>query len=54
MAAEILGINMLDHIIITPNGNFYSYRRDGKIPNKYKGYELKEFVNSVGKNYSGS
>jgi DNA repair protein RadC len=52
MAAEILGINMLDHIIITPNNGFYSYRRDNKLPKRYKGYELNEFVSSLGKAYA--
>jgi DNA repair protein RadC len=54
MAAEIMGINMLDHIIITPKDNFYSYRQDGKIPNLYEGYELEEFVQSLSKNYNVS
>jgi len=53
MAAEILGINMLDHIIIAPKDNFYSYRREGKLPNKHKGYELKQFVKSLGESYAG-
>lgn len=26
-AGEILGIDILDHLIITPGGNYYSYRR---------------------------
>jgi hypothetical protein len=54
MAAEILGINMLDHIIITPTGNFYSYRQACKIPNQHNAYELEEFVQSLslGKDYA--
>ena len=51
MAAEILGINMLDHIIITPKENYYSYRQDGKLPIKHENYELEEFVESLGKPY---
>jgi DNA repair protein RadC len=51
MAAEIMGINMLDHIIITPKDNFYSYRHDGKLQAKYQTYELEEFAASLGKPY---
>jgi len=51
MTAEILGINMLDHIIITPKNGLYSYRREGRLPNKHKGYVLKKFVKSLGKAY---
>jgi hypothetical protein len=51
MAAEIMGINMLDHIIITPKDNFYSYRQDEKLQNKYQTYELEEFAASLGKTY---
>ena len=51
MAAEIMGINMLDHIIITPTDNFYSYRQEGKLPDKYQPYELEQFVASLGKPY---
>jgi DNA repair protein RadC len=47
MAAELLGINMLDHIIISPKGNFYSYSKDGKMPNNHQAYELEEFVHSL-------
>jgi DNA repair protein RadC len=49
MSAEILGINMLDHIIITPKNGFYSYRREGKLPIKHNGYVLKKFAKSMGK-----
>ena len=51
MAAEILGITMLDHIIITPKDNYYSYRQDGKLPTKHGNYELEEFVESISKTY---
>jgi DNA repair protein RadC len=51
MAAEIMGINMLDHIIITPGNNFYSYRQAGKMPEKYEDYELKEFAKSLANSY---
>ena len=52
MAAEILGINMLDHIIITSKENYYSYRQDGKLTSKHENYELEEFVESLGKTYA--
>ena len=32
-AAELLGFNFLDHIILSPTGRFYSYRTDGKLKN---------------------
>jgi DNA repair protein RadC len=51
MAAEILSINMLDHIIITPQGNFYSYKQEGKILTNHQDYELDEFVASLRKDY---
>jgi DNA repair protein RadC len=35
MAAKILGFNVLDHLIITKNGNFFSYRAAGRIDDKY-------------------
>jgi DNA repair protein RadC len=51
MAAEIPCILMLDHIIISPKNNYYSYRQAGKLPNSYKDYELDQFVESLGKPY---
>jgi DNA repair protein RadC len=48
MTAEILGINMLDHIIITPKNGLYSYRREGRLPIKHEGYALKKFAKSLG------
>ena len=51
MAAEIMGINFLDHIIITPKDNFYSYRQENKIPGKHKAYDLESFVESLGRDY---
>jgi DNA repair protein RadC len=53
MSAEILGINMLDHIIITPKNGLYSYRREGRLPNKHNGYALKKFAKSLSKAYAG-
>jgi len=53
MTAEILGINMLDHIIITPKNGLYSYRREGRLPIKHKGYVLRKFAKSMGKSYAG-
>ena len=53
MAAEIMGINLLDHIIITPHDNFYSYRQDGKISGNHQAYELEELVASLRNDYGG-
>jgi len=52
MAAEILGINVLDHIIISPKDNYYSYRKEGRMPDKHKVYELENFVESLEKDYA--
>jgi DNA repair protein RadC len=52
MAAEIIGINALDHIIITPKDNYYSYRKDGKMPYTHQAYELENFVESLEKGYA--
>jgi len=52
MTAEILGINVLDHIIISPRNNFYSYRKEGKMPNNHEAYELENFVESIKKDYT--
>ena len=51
MAAEIMGIHVLDHIIITPRNNFFSYRQAGKITENHEAYELKKFVKSLAINY---
>ena len=51
MASEIMGINLLDHIIITPHDNFYSYRQDGKITGNHQPYELEELVASLRNDY---
>ena len=51
MAAEIMGINLLDHIIITPKDSFYSYRQDGKISGNHQAYELEELVASLRNGY---
>jgi len=47
MAGNILGIHVLDHVIITPNNNFYSYRRENKIRDDFTGYELRDFIDAV-------
>ena len=46
-SGKILGIHILDHIIITPNDNFYSYRKEGKIEEDFTEYELKEFIGKI-------
>ena len=47
MAGSILGIHILDHIIITPQNKFYSYRRSGKIINGFADYELNNFIGAL-------
>ena len=51
MTAQIMGINLLDHIIITPKDNYYSYRQENKLSDKYKVYDLEVFVKSLSKDY---
>jgi DNA repair protein RadC len=51
MASEIMGFNFLDHIIITPQEDYFSYRQAGKMPNKHEGYELEAFVKSLSNHY---
>jgi len=51
IAAQILGINLLDHIIITPNSNYFSYRKEGMLPKNKKINVFKRFVKSLEKDY---
>ena len=44
MAGEILGINVLDHIIITKSNDYYSFRKEGKIKNKFSYEQIEKFV----------
>lgn len=44
MAGNILGIHILDHIITTPQNNFYSYRKSGKLKDEFADYELSNFI----------
>ena len=46
-AGQILGIRVLDHIIITPSGGYYSFRNNGKIQDNYCDYELDDFTNTL-------
>ena len=47
MAGSILGINVLDHVIITKNDNYYSYRRSGGIKDNFTHSELDDFSNMI-------
>jgi len=47
MAAHILGIRLLDHIIITPNDDYYSYQQHGKINEDYTNSELRDFIEAT-------
>jgi hypothetical protein len=37
--------------LITPQGDFHSYRQAGRISGNHKGYKLKAFVKSLGTLY---
>jgi DNA repair protein RadC len=52
MAAEIMGIKVVDHIIITPSHNHYSYRKEGKLPFYHRPCEIENFVESLQKDYA--
>jgi len=47
MAGVILDIQVIDHIIITPQNNFFSYRQEGKINDNFAGYELDSFIEGL-------
>jgi hypothetical protein len=47
MAGVLLGIHVLDHIIITPQNNFYSYSQSGKIKNNYSPYQQRLFIDEL-------
>jgi len=47
MAGTILGIHVLDHIIITPKGDLYSFRREGMMKENFSYSEKNEFVESL-------
>jgi DNA repair protein RadC len=43
-AACILGFNLVDHLVIARNGNFFSFRRENGIHDKFTNAEDREFV----------
>ena len=47
MASEILGFHMIDNIIITNDGSYYSYAEEGKMENKYTDEEISDFVDMI-------
>jgi DNA repair protein RadC len=47
MAGVIMGIHVLDHIIITPQNNFYSYRQSGKIKEDFSTYKKRRFIEEL-------
>ena len=47
MAGSILGIHILDHIIITPENKYYSYRREGKIKDEFLDYQQSNFIEAL-------
>jgi DNA repair protein RadC len=44
MAGNILGFNVIDHIIIGPKGGFYSFRRECNMRENFSQAEKVEFV----------
>jgi DNA repair protein RadC len=47
MAAKILGFNVLDHLIITKNGDYFSYRANERIDEKYFVYGDAKSIDNV-------
>ena len=47
MTGVIIGINVIDHIIITPKGNYYSYRENGKIIEDYSTADQRRFIEEI-------
>jgi DNA repair protein RadC len=47
MAGSILGIRVLDHIILTKNDTYYSYRQSGHIKDDFPPVELKDFTDRI-------
>ena len=47
MSGQLLGINVLDHIIITPNDRYFSYREDGKIQEDFPQEKIKQFIDGI-------
>ena len=50
MAGQILGIKILDHLIITEERKYYSFRENDKIIEKFEDKEIKAFVAEVSSN----
>lgn len=47
MAGRILGIHVVDHIIISPFDNYYSYAEAKEIKYEFKNYQLYGFVETL-------
>jgi DNA repair protein RadC len=47
MAGNILGIEIIDHIIITPDDCYFSYRENGKIVEDYSTEEQRLFIEEL-------
>jgi len=53
-AACILGFSFLDHVIIAPNGNLFSFRRDGRVQLNFSKTENREFIGYLVAEMEGS
>lgn len=47
LASAILGINVLDHVIITKNKKYYSFREMGKISDEFSYDEEEKFIEEL-------
>jgi len=46
-SGKILGIHVLDHVIITPKNDYFSYRKYGKLKDDFEDYDINNFINSI-------
>ena len=49
-AGIILGFSVVDHIILSPEGYYYSFQKEGIITGDYSSEELKAFVAEIAGN----
>ena len=47
MASEILGFHMMDNVIITKYGQFYSFRVNGKLSDEFSDEEYEDYTRMV-------
>jgi len=47
ITGKIIGIDVLDHIIISRFGSYYSYRQEGRIKSVFSDVALQNFVDTI-------